>query len=399
MLFQYLYTKNTPFNRVSFSLEFFGDFNIELFDKALSIVSNQDPMLRTVLTKSGKMKIDQSVYQSRIIPLEIIGYEKAKQLFEFERVEIDLFKNPILIKIGQFEKHTILLIFWHHIFVDGWSNYVFLQKLFSVYQVLNQLGRCENFPLSFYKNFILYIQDHHILKKNKYYWKQYLSGFQAHNIDNKVVPNISHFLSKEIQLKEKCYQSQEVSLSAVLYAAWVITLVQWKKTTHVAFGTTFSGRNLPIQHIETTIGLFVNTLPMYYDVDITSTIRSLKKQVMLDIINHSCHEHISAVDLTLCINSVGKKEGNSIFDNLIIIENYPTNLHLPSGIILENYHIKEMAAFDIILGIIPTYNKAVIQYNSNLYNERTINSLLESYIKIVDFLFFHDDNIIRDILQ
>ena len=175
--------------------------------------------------------------------------------------------------------------------------------------------------------------------------------------------------------------------------------MQWKKTTHVAFGTTFSGRNLPIQHIETTIGLFVNTLPMYYDVDITSTIRSLKKQVMLDIINHSCHEHISAVDLTLCINLVGKKEGNSIFDNLIIIENYPTNLHLPSGIILENYHIKEMAAFDIILGIIPTYNKAVIQYNSNLYNERTINSLLESYIKIVDFLFFHDDNIIRDILQ
>ena len=82
-----------------------------------------------------------------------------------------------------------------------------------------------------------------------------------------------------------------------------------------------SGRNLPINDIENSVGLYINTLPLVVDHNAQkskSIIESIKA------IQDNINEINSRSDISL---AKLQKGGERLFDSLFIYENYPTPIN------------------------------------------------------------------------
>ena len=138
-------------------------------------------------------------------------------------------------------------------------------------------------------------------------------------------------------------------------------------------GTTISGRNLPIDGIETSVGLYINTLPLILehgnDADILTQIQQVQERI------HEMNSH-SAVSLAKLQSS-----GRRLFDSLLIYENYPTPQVRPdSPIKLGEW--KGYEELDYPLAIVAYEQAEVIQvtikYAGELFSEDTIQTLLNN---------------------
>ncbi|MCP5047567.1 MAG: hypothetical protein GY940_10370, partial [bacterium] len=95
----------------------------------------------------------------------------------------DLRKVPFRITLCKLEacKH-LLIISYHHILYDGWSNGIILKEFFEVYDQLRK-GRTFNPPeKTKFKEFVKWInlRDR---DKEETFWKNYLSKFEGYEGD------------------------------------------------------------------------------------------------------------------------------------------------------------------------------------------------------------------------
>ena len=63
-----------------------------------------------------------------------------------------------------------------------------------------------------------------------------------------------------------CATSLGITPAAIFYSAWALVLSQYSNSSSVVFGVVHSGRNLPVQGIEDTIGPLMNTLPLMISI-------------------------------------------------------------------------------------------------------------------------------------
>ena len=156
-----------------------------------------------------------------------------------------------------------------------------------------------------------------------------LSGLIKYEMKNKVVLNqYDHVKQPEAQtlvINEKLYKSLKricrenaVILSSTLQFVWHKILSVYGNSNQTITGTIVSGRNLPIIGIETSVGLFINTLPLIVNHDAhtftTDAIKAIQNK-MTEMMNHS------NVDFSQL--SKGKMK-HTLFDSLLAYENYPT---------------------------------------------------------------------------
>ncbi|KAF1998231.1 BcNRPS1, nonribosomal peptide synthetase [Amniculicola lignicola CBS 123094] len=74
-------------------------------------------------------------------------------------------------------------------------------------------------------------------------------------------------LSIDIAKLSTACQEQNITLATLFHGAWALTLTKYMDSDDVTFGTVLSGRTLPFQDIEHTVGPTFNTLPISLVVD------------------------------------------------------------------------------------------------------------------------------------
>ncbi|CAF3562419.1 unnamed protein product, partial [Rotaria socialis] len=118
-------------------------------------------------------------------------------------------------------------------------------------------------------------------------------------------------------LKNTCRESG-ITLSSIFLFVWHKILSVYGNSSQTVIGTTVSGRNLPVNDIETSVGLFINTLPLivnhYADGLIIDAIKDIQDKM---------NEMITRSNVDFSQLSKGKMK-RSLFDCLFVYENYPT---------------------------------------------------------------------------
>ncbi|CAF4667770.1 unnamed protein product [Rotaria socialis] len=118
-------------------------------------------------------------------------------------------------------------------------------------------------------------------------------------------------------LKNICRENG-LTLSSILQFVWHKILSVYGNSSQTVIGTTVSGRNLPIDNIETSVGLFINTLPFVVNHCADGLIIDAIKDIQ-DRMN----EMITRSNVDFSQLSKGKMK-RSLFDCLLVYENYPT---------------------------------------------------------------------------
>ena len=235
--------------------------------------------------------------------------------------------------ISQSDQLTTVILTNHHCLIDGWSTPLLWQTLDSYYQQLRQGKRPTVSIETTYPLAQTYVNQQQTDSQQywttqKTYWHE--KAITANNIHALLNQTLDLDAAKTIKqpveyrlcvqeeawasLKTLC-QREAVTINALLQFAWHKLLQSYTQDSHTLVGTTVSGRAIPVTGIDSSVGLYINTLPMWVDWtrqhSCLAQIQAIQQNIA-DINNHS----------GVTLSSLQEK-GERLFHTLFIYENYP----------------------------------------------------------------------------
>ncbi|MCP4153957.1 MAG: non-ribosomal peptide synthetase, partial [bacterium] len=376
MLFHYLKNPESEYYFEQLSLGISGEIEIEILKKAWNFVIAGNEMMRAVfrwgkmekpvqlILKEHKLKLLFNEYRK---PIPFAG-ELDKQASKEEWLEeiavkdraeaFDLQKVPFRVTLCKLEtgRYT-MIISNHHILYDGWSNGIILNEFISAYNTFTDGREFEKPVKTHFKEYVKWIQ-HRDTQEQEKFWKNYLQGFDTQTelsikkkAKGKELPGTEHYritLGNETKTRLEDFAGEhKITLATLLYGTWALLLQRYNDADDVIFGTTVSGRNAGIKGIEGIVGLFINTLPL--------RIQSLPEERIIDWLHRienavQVRQEYEPTPLVKIKEYSNLDNTETLFDTLIIVENYPLDNKLKESkgpLAIDSYSMTEITHYDL----------------------------------------------------
>lgn len=410
MFFHYLSNPHNPayFQQLSINLQ--GRISLPAMRKAWQFVIENNEMLRTVF-RWEKIKSPVQIVLKEIDPplaaidLSIVPEAEKDSILKEERDEQKVFKlkldqNPFQITLLRLnDTNCEMIIRYHHILFDGWSSGILVKEFLAAYDQFykNKIPR-KRIKTSF--NEFVKLQQNRNKETQKLFWSNYFKGFSEktriplEKSTQKISGHKNHHFSLSKQVTAKINQftkNLEVTVAAFFYTVWAILLQKINQSTDVVFGITLSGRTPELDGIEEMIGLFINSIPLRMQTEPAEKVSSLIKKVMAELNDQKEFELTPLSDIH---SYSGLDSAGSLFNSLIVLENYPIDKNTTKSDNLEiiDFEITESTNYDITLGIIEKESFTFeLSYKTELYSDKAINRLSSHFIKIIESVLENKD--------
>ena len=353
-------------------------------DELVQIISKESKLNWEYEDISNLPESEQVMYVENII--------ENDRKFPYNLAEGNLFRVYLL---KRNEEHYTCVFSNHHAILDGWSGPVIINYIHDCYLKLLRGEIVNSEKDNSYSTAQKYLQDNRY--SNKTYWDEYLQMLDSHENLNTLLKqdkkhlNLSDYkhvkepAEKSIvirgeqykKLKQLCAE-QGFTINAILHYCWHKQLNIYGDGDTTIVGMTISGRNIPVEGIEQSAGLYINTLPIimeHKDEKITDAIKTLQGYI---------NEANSRCDINL---SLLQKGGIRMFNTLFVYENYPIPESGDPGTLNLDFKFSK-EKLDYPLGI-SAYEQGQeinfrLKYAGELFNEETIGQLLDGVAITLD---------------
>lgn len=402
LLFHYLKNKGRGYYCQQLSLSLSGDICMTTLRRAWGFVVETNEMLRTVFRWERLSKPAQIILREFKVPInehDFSDLSKEDCDKELERIkerdrkqELDIETQPLKVDVYKLrENKWEMVVTWHHIIFDGWSNGIILKEFINAYNAFHCNDQLVKPAKNRYKEFIKWeqIQDK---KLNNSFWKGYLKEFHGttalpydnNNLNEAVMKSFTSRLTT-LQTKDLYgfIRSHEITLASVFYTIWGILLQKYNSSRDVVFGTTVAGRTTDIKGVEEIVGLFINTIPLRILSKDNYKLIDLIKSVNSDLKKRKEHENTPLVDIKACSEIQGS---DSVFNSIVVLENYPLDdsIRNKGAIKIEGYNMYETTNYDITLGITSfDVLELDFSYNSQKFMDDTIERMAGHFKEIL----------------
>uniref|UniRef100_A0A486XMP8 Siderophore biosynthesis non-ribosomal peptide synthetase modules @ Bacillibactin synthetase component F n=1 Tax=Rheinheimera sp. BAL341 TaxID=1708203 RepID=A0A486XMP8_9GAMM len=395
-----------------FSLLIEGPLNTRALTTAWLDVVNRHDALRTSFVQNNEHQI---VVKNISLPLEILDWSQTPEHALDARLEkflmndkvrgFNVAKPPLLrlslIKIND-HKHRMIWSY-HHALIDGWSGSIVFAEVMEIYHATvagnTKPPKPEARQYVEYLNW-LFAQD---MEEAKVFWKDNLAKLQSQTklwIDSLPMPDLKpghNTILRELPHQElaaltRFAQSNCVTLNIILQAAWSLLLQRYSGEQVVAFGETVSGRPAHLDNVESIVGLFLNTLPVVVDVDVTQPVTELVSRLHADSVTRSEQAYLPFND----IKKLSRLGSNSqLIESLLVFENHPVfhqvdKLNEGAGFTLSESYLETQTNFPLTLVVEASGTlKLYLSYNTLRYNEAAVEKLLDHLCVVLHQMLEH----------
>jgi len=406
---------SATYNMVS-TVRITAPLNEEALVRSLNALIERHEILRTTfLVRDGQPM--QVVAPTLSVPLPIVDLqplpqqEREAEAFRLANQEaqqpFDLTKGLLmrttLLRLGAQE--YVLLLVIHHIIFDGWSEGVFFRELETLYQAFatGASAALPDLPIQ-YADFAAWQREWlqgEVLEEQLAYWKQQLA--EAPSVlelptdhPRPAVPSnrgsnrpfrLSQALTEAIK---SLSQQQGMSLFMTLAAAFQTLLYRYSGQQDLLLGTVTADRSQP--ETENLIGFFVNTLVLRTDLSGDPTFRDLLARVREVVLEAQAHQDVPFEYLVRELHPDRSPGQNPFFQVMLAIEPYESDL--PSDWVLNQMDVKtNTAKFDLSLELEdrPDGLLGRFEYNTDLFEEATINRLIGHWQTLLEGIVAHPE--------
>ncbi|MFE4637312.1 amino acid adenylation domain-containing protein [Streptomyces sp. NPDC056773] len=217
---------------------------------------------------------------------------------------------------------TDRLMLSHHLVAwDGWSQSVFLDELLALYAAGGDDSALET-PGT-YRDYLSWLarQDFDAARAT---WRTALAGLDEPTLvarergDEPTIPRRTT-LSLGRGLSDRLRSSARehgLTINAVLSAAWALVLSSTVGRDDVVFGATVAGRPADVPGVDTTIGMFLNTVPQRITLDPAEPVGDLLRRIQTERVTLMDHEYLGLAEL--------QRAGGhpTLFDTLYVLQNF-----------------------------------------------------------------------------
>lgn len=418
MLVQYIKDPNNSqyFEQLVMNLE--GNIEIDSFVKAWRHVTITNEMLRTIFKWDKLEQPVQIILKEYEIPIrtfdlsehqEELRENALQKIIENDLKEgINLRKAPIRITLCRFcDNKVTMIISNHHILYDGWSNGILLNEFLDAYNRLKRGNEPVNIVKCKYKEFIKWLKTQN-KNSQKSFWQNYLRDFNTTTMlpvykrkqsTSFTAAEYEIALPKELENRISTFSKKNnITNAVVFYAAWAIFLQKYNDSEDVVFGTTISGRTHKVNGIQNMVGLFINTLPLRVNSFSSNDVFSLYKNISNSIQEREDYDSTFLTD----IKQYSEINNNdTLFDSIIVVENYPIEKMFDSGdseLKLNSYSSNEQTNFDLTIAIMPQAGlKIKFIYNTDLFKLENVHSIAKHFEKLLNEIIEKPNICIKDI--
>ena len=304
------------------------------FIQAWAAVTARHEVLRTSFHWAGLAEPLQVVHAHAQMPvreIDLQGSEAPEATLQALAHEewlngFDLTQAPLhrllLVKLDPNTYHMI----WtsHHILMDGWSTSRLFAEVMQHYAgkpVAGNVGR--------YGDFIAWLQAQD-KGRQEAFWRESLAGVEPTLLAQAIYPRHSSTETGHnalysrwdkawtTRLQDYC-RSLRITPNTLIQGAWLLLLQRYTGKSAVTFGATVAGRPESLPGADSTLGLFINTLPVSQTIEPTACLEDWLRDLQAYNLELRNWSHTPLND----VQRWSGTPGQALFDSIIVFENYP----------------------------------------------------------------------------
>ncbi|HHT25213.1 MAG TPA: amino acid adenylation domain-containing protein [Clostridiaceae bacterium] len=403
-----------------------GQIDTDLIEQVLELLSLKYESLRTAIYRVRKTgNYYQIILRNRKIEFNIVPILETQIDEYIERdlergfnIELD---SLVRINCWQIDKTRCYLgITADHILFDGWSMSIFLNDFQKFYK---SLSSGEDFELirsqlitdqsatGLYSNYIRFLKcvDKEDKKDSQLYWSDLTSEINVktkidlrHDSSGKELKTDGHYryiVSKTIyqDLKKFSYE-YHFTLNHIMESTWGLLLQYYNIFEKTCFGKIVSGRDIKLENIENSIGLYINTNPVIVEYDTDLTVVEYLNKMQEQAFNSKKHE---VYPLQKILKNSSLPQG--LFDTIFAYENFEKNSYDENNFLdltTEVYCQHGATGFEFAITVNETEELILdVIYNASSYQQKDIKKIVKNYVSILDSLIDNPNGKCQDLLR
>ncbi|MGH3468140.1 MAG: AMP-binding protein, partial [Thermocrispum sp.] len=356
----------------------------------------RNAVLRAGFTADGVTQPVQFIAREPELPVTVVDLSDLEPAEQHDRVEaflaqdrtrrFDLDRPPLcrltVLRLGP--RHDRLVLSNHLIAWDGWSAWLFLEQLFALYE-----GEATQRPAGSYRDYLGWLarQD---ADAARVAWREALSGLAEPTLvaadlgGRPCVPtNVDVPLSGELTGRlAAAARAAGVTVNSLYNAAWGQVLAALTGSADVVFGTATAGRPASIPGVESTIGMFLNTVPTRVRLDPAETVAQLLRRLQDERTAVMPHDYLG-------LGTVQAESGHrTLFDTLFVLR--PGGGEQRLAELRERFGIGEVTSIDathypLTLIVTPASRTVVtLSYRSDAFADAEAQRVLDRYLAVLE---------------
>ncbi|EKN4689223.1 amino acid adenylation domain-containing protein [Yersinia ruckeri] len=326
------------YNAIS-RFELLGELDVAQLRRALASLLVRYPQLAAIFDTElhrEPLQILPQIDPAQInVPwreMDLSALTDKQQLAEFHRLETSLLAKDLIAGTPQplleavlvryaAEQHTLLIVA-HHLIGDGWSSSIILHDL------LHSYAQQPLPPLKVSYGSLINQMTQRDLQQDRQIWQQAMQGVMPlilHPDADSAGPvrELAIELDSELEAGLLALQRREgLTLNTLLQGVWGTLLGALTGRNDVVFGSPVSGRFSAVEGIDQHVGLFSNTLPVRVtlqpDLPLLPQLSALQQR-QIELLEH---DGLGLGEIQRLVAA------NTLFDTLLVVENYPENSEL-----------------------------------------------------------------------
>lgn len=375
-----------------------GNLQVEAFWTVWKDMLKKHDILRTAFYWEELQQPVQVVFTERPLPYEYHDWRSKpaqeieedwnKLLLEDSKKAFNYSEGPLLrLYLIRSEDNVYRFIFTHHhLLLDGWSVSLLFKEVFSKYTALANGDVIDLNSATPYSRYVEWLQSQTV-SESYHYWKNELQGFETPNkiwLEN-TLPETG-YATEEINIKgevakglKSFAKEQQMTLSTIVQGAWALVLSRYSGENNVTFGVTFAGRPPELAKMEEMVGLFINTLPLCTHISPTQSLSAWLRELQTKQLEMQEYVYTPLMDIQTWSDI---PQGMSLFDSVVVFENYPIDESLGgqvAGLNISHVHFNEQTNYPITITVAWTKHDELlfkISYDRSRFKKEDIEGLL-----------------------
>ncbi|RON47134.1 non-ribosomal peptide synthetase [Pseudomonas frederiksbergensis] len=402
MLFHTLYEQGTGTYINQLCVDVDG-LDAERFRDAWQATMDAHDILRSGFIWQGELQEQlQIIHRHLQLPYVLLDWRErndlAQALRDFTAADLaqgfDLTQAGLLrltlIQTGDTRHHLIFTN--HHILMDGWSSAQMLGEVLQRYS-----GQQPPRPAGRYRDYIQWLQRQDGAVSEAF-WLAQLADFQEPTVLAHAAASagevllesghtLRHFAADALRTQRlnEFARQQKVTVNTLVQAAWLLLLQRYTGSECVAFGTTVAGRPADLVGIEQQVGLFINTLPVIAGSRPDQSVGAWLAAVQAQNLSLREFEHTPLAN----IQRWAGQGGESLFDTLLVFENFPISEALQhgtaQGVVFGEVANQDQTHYPLTLGVTLGDTLALhLSFDQGKFSVATVERLSAQLLHLLD---------------
>lgn len=207
----------------------------------------------------------------------------------------------------------------HHSIYDGWSLPLVFGRVEENYSICQNASRPSvSRQLVPYSAFIDHLQKRDVAASENF-WRTYLGDISAPQFPDMKSAGVSKIISSNrLEISTRITpQRKDVTLPALIRAAWALVLSLHTESGDVCFGETIMGRNIEVSGAAEIAGPLLTTVPTRIAVDSSMKVTEYLESVHQSTATIIPHQHVGLQRIRKLSKDTRKASG---FQNLLVIQ-------------------------------------------------------------------------------